>query len=71
MVKPLKNGESIPPGLSCLMLEPREDGAYDVNELISGNAAEGSSGSGPAMVNSEKFKTGWDRVFGKTTVGVA
>jgi hypothetical protein len=70
ILKPLKDGQPLGQGMSCLALSRREDGTFDVNELYS-QKAEASEGAGPAMVNSEQFKNGWDRVFGKTTVGVA
>ncbi len=73
ILKPVKQGQPLHSEYSCLALEPREDGAFDVNELTtgSGEANASTEGAGPAMVNSEKFKTGWDRVFGKATVGIA
>jgi hypothetical protein len=70
ILKPVKEGEPLNSEYSCLALERREDGAFDVNVLMEGTAPA-AEGSGPAMVNSEKFKTGWDRIFGKSTVGVA
>lgn len=64
MMTPVREGEPLN-GRKVFYLEGREqDGDFDVTEI--------TPGTGPAKVNSEKFKTGWDRIFGaKPSVGEA
>lgn len=40
-------------------LKHREGGVFDVEDLY-------STRSGPAQVNSEAFRSGWDRTFGSS-----
>lgn len=68
VLRPVKEGQPLRTDLPCVAVERQDDGTYSVQELMPGTKQESS---GPAMVNSENFKTGWDRVFGKQAVGVA
>jgi len=47
-----------------------EGPSYDV-EPIWERETPTAPASGPAMVNSPAFRSGWDSIFGKTTVGSA
>ncbi len=72
ILRPVKEGQPLRSDLPCVAVERQEDGTFSVQELMPGSRTEeAATSSGPAMVNSENFKTGWDRVFGKATVGVA
>lgn len=45
-------------------------GLYEVEELMAGTSAPASKG--PAKVNSDEFRDGWDRIFGAPkTIGQA
>ena len=57
MLHPLRDGMPIPPGGELVQLDRCEDGSYDARSV---------DASGPAMVNSPKFKRGWDSIFGGT-----
>lgn len=39
---------------------------YDCETMFDPRDPEGAQTGGPAKVNSEAFKTGWDTIFGKT-----
>lgn len=67
VMRPVKDGSPLAADEDCLSLTLRDDGSYDVDELYSAP----KTSEKPAMVNSKEFKTGWDRIFGKQTVGVA
>lgn len=70
-VRQVKDGSPIHKGDQLINLNYREaDGCFDVEEVYSAKAPA-ESAAGPAMVNSENFKSGWDRIFGNRTVGVA
>jgi hypothetical protein len=71
ILTPIKDGQPLGQGVSCLSLSRREDGAFSVDELYDSRSPATESTPGPAMVNSEQYKKGWDLVFGKATVGVA
>jgi hypothetical protein len=66
ILKPVKEGQ--PLDSTCLSLDPLEDGSFAVQELYT---PPSQKTPGPAMVNSPAFQTGWDRIFGNRTVGVA
>ncbi len=59
-VKPVEEGEDIS-GERVFRLVEREDGPGYRQEVL----YDGSKGGRPAMVNSPKFRSGWDAVFGK------
>lgn len=65
-LSPVKDGAPLNDS-DLINLTPRDDGSYDVEELYT----QAKTDSKPAMVNSERFKSGWDRIYGKQTVGVA
>jgi len=57
-----------PEGSLAVALTPRsEPNAFDLEEV----QETFSDRSGPAQVNSERYRSGWDRIFGSRTVGVA
>lgn len=69
IITPVREGEALN-GRNVFHLESRtQDDDFDVTEIAT---APTPQGTGPAMVNSEEFKTGWDRIFGsKPAVGEA
>ena len=72
IARPPRDGESINSS-DVVHLHHRGPGpVYDVEVLYehAARAAE-EEGSGPAMVNSEAYRTGWDQIFGSRTVGQA
>lgn len=66
----LRNPQEGKPMNSPLAMKAvNETGLYEVEELVSGTLAPSK---GPAKVNSDEFRTGWDRIFGgPKTVGQA
>jgi hypothetical protein len=63
-VHPMKEGQPAPPGAEILKLESNDGNGFKVTTLL--------AGSGPAQVANEKYRSGWDNIFGaKTTVGKA
>ncbi len=59
-VKQVEDGEDIS-GEKVFKLVEREDGPGYRKEVL----YDGSKGGRPALVNSLKFRSGWDNVFGK------
>jgi hypothetical protein len=58
----------MPATASALYLKHRGGSTFDVQAMSKG----GSDMKGPAKVNSESFRTGWDNIFGnKAPVGQA
>lgn len=59
---PVKEGENLASsGGELVSLTPHEDGSsiFDVETLYGGTGEAG----GPAMVNSDSYRTGWDAIF--------
>jgi len=66
----IPEGEPLQPNQDILKVEHCGPGlAFRVKDEFSTDAK--GNRSGPAQVNSEAFKDGWDRIFGSRTVGVA
>jgi hypothetical protein len=53
----VEEGKPLAPGREYVHLEPREDGAFDVESLYGGD--------GPAQVATESYRSGWDAIWGK------
>ncbi len=56
----LRDGESLS-GREVISLGKRNGPGYEVETLYDGRTSPG----GPAMVNSQAFRSGWDSVFAK------
>ncbi len=71
IMRPVVDGEPIHDG--TLYLERRgESNVYDVrDEFIVPKAETQAASKGPAKVNSEKFRAGWDRIFGNVETAEA
>jgi hypothetical protein len=54
---PAEAGKPIPAGSKLCQLSPEGDGCYVVTEIC-------RSDGGPAMVSSDAYRDGWDRIFG-------
>jgi len=66
LVQPMVEGRPIPSNAAVLSLSHRQDDIYDVTDSYEPGR------TGPAMVTSPAYRTGWDQVFGKNaTVGQA
>ena len=61
-VRRMKEGENILPGQDVIQLVKTEDGHYTATDLS--DDSDPTDHAGPAMVNSKKFRDGWDQVFG-------
>lgn len=66
-----KEGKPFAPGE--ILCRRRDDGRFNVEQIMPGSSESSESGeaSGPAMVTSDAYRTGWDAIFGKATVGKA
>jgi len=53
-------------GAELVMIQPADDGTYDVTSVYGGSPEEASSG--PAQVATEEYRSGWDRIFGSKEV---
>lgn len=72
VTRPLEEGESASFADGILQLEPGSHGTYDVTTLYERPRTTQAEPKGPAKVTTEAFRSGWDRVFGKSaTVGQA
>lgn len=77
-VKPLKNGEPLNGAEVLAIRYDAQVGDFEVKSVYDpscpqpSESPQASSASGPAMVASEEYRSGWDRIFGqKATVGEA
>ncbi len=74
-VKDMHDGEPIAPGASVVTMSyDDQHGDYRVDSEVSlkDRHPPCQSKSGPAMVSSDEYRTGWDRIFGnKAPVGSA
>lgn len=61
-ITPMKDGKPVPPGHECIHYQPIDGQApWAEGEVLYSNNVEGH---GPAKVNSEAFKSGWDAIWG-------
>lgn len=73
-VKPHADGEPIGFADGLVQLEGREGSdVFNVRTLYERPRQADTAGekSGPAMVSSDAFRSGWDRIFGNKTIGQA
>ena len=70
-VQALKDGQSLSGDHEILKVtyDPQSED-YAVQTIYDPHD-EASSSKGPAMVNSDAYRTGYDRIFGKVAVGLA
>ena len=80
-MRPIKEGQPLLPG-SVFKLHPREKSEWcGVEEIFrieappcgqeDGSSQEAECHDGPAKVNTESYRQGWDRIFGKPVIGQA
>jgi hypothetical protein len=59
LLRPLSDGQPIPPGAELVRLSKKEGDCYNVQSLY--------KSPGPANVTTDEYRVGWDRVFGART----
>ncbi len=66
MLVPMKDGQTLPPGAELVCTEPLEGDLVKMTSLHGGGEHKG-----PAKAATPAYRTGYEAIFGKKTVGQA
>jgi hypothetical protein len=58
------SGVPIKLGQEMCQVRPDSSGHFSINDALAEDADDSDGDGGPVMVNSDLFRSGWDRIFG-------